>query len=128
MKIMFDRILGKNKGRPMKKQEKSETSSIPPKAGPDIAAFMFRIEQKLAFIEKKMDLLIAQAPSKSFEVKLPVASVSQAVPKRPSGEAQQVPRVDAGHGNSRGRREKTLHKTVCADCQKDCEVPFKPTG
>jgi len=24
-----------------------------------------------------------------------------------------------------GPRE--MHKTVCADCKKDCEVPFKPT-
>jgi CxxC-x17-CxxC domain-containing protein len=128
MKNMFDRILGKNKGRAMKKQEKFETSVIPPKTGPDIAAFMFRIEQKLAFIEKKMDLLIGQTPSKSFEANLPVSSVLQTVPQHLSPEVQRVSGPGASHGHSRGRREKTLHKTVCADCQKDCEVPFKPTG
>ena len=35
MKIMFEQILGKNKGRPMKKQEKSEVTSLPPQPGPD---------------------------------------------------------------------------------------------
>jgi len=23
---------------------------------------------------------------------------------------------------------RTLHKAKCADCSKDCEVPFKPSG
>ncbi len=23
---------------------------------------------------------------------------------------------------------KEMHKAVCAGCQKDCEVPFKPSG
>lgn len=25
-------------------------------------------------------------------------------------------------------RERTMHKAVCADCGKDCEVPFRPSG
>ncbi|MBI4895253.1 MAG: DNA-directed RNA polymerase [Candidatus Aenigmarchaeota archaeon] len=29
-----------------------------------------------------------------------------------------------GGGFDRGPRE--MHKTVCSDCQKECEVPFKP--
>ena len=29
-------------------------------------------------------------------------------------------------GSDRGSRE--MHKSVCADCGKDCEVPFPPTG
>lgn len=38
------------------------------------------------------------------------------------------------HGNfNRGPRRfndgpKEMHKAVCAQCQKECEVPFKPTG
>ena len=26
------------------------------------------------------------------------------------------------------RRSRAMHKSVCADCGKDCEVPFQPTG
>ena len=29
-------------------------------------------------------------------------------------------------GFDRGSRE--MHKSVCADCGKECEVPFRPTG
>ena len=29
-------------------------------------------------------------------------------------------------GSDRGSR--AMHKSVCADCGKDCEVPFQPTG
>jgi CxxC-x17-CxxC domain-containing protein len=30
--------------------------------------------------------------------------------------------------NNRGADRPTLHKTICNSCQKECEVPFKPTG
>lgn len=33
-----------------------------------------------------------------------------------------------GHGgHTEVRRERTLYQAVCADCRKNCEVPFKPT-
>jgi CxxC-x17-CxxC domain-containing protein len=25
-------------------------------------------------------------------------------------------------------RPREMHKATCADCKKECEVPFKPTG
>ncbi len=28
----------------------------------------------------------------------------------------------------RGDREVTMHKATCAECKRNCEVPFKPTG
>ncbi len=31
-----------------------------------------------------------------------------------------------GGGYDRGPRE--MHKAVCAECKKECEVPFKPSG
>ena len=33
---------------------------------------------------------------------------------------------DSFGGNSMGDRE--MHKATCADCGKECEVPFKPTS
>ena len=36
------------------------------------------------------------------------------------------PQGDGGGGYDRGPRE--MHKATCADCQKECEVPFKPSG
>ena len=34
-------------------------------------------------------------------------------------------------GGSRGgfdRRPREMHKATCAECKKECEVPFKPSG
>ena len=31
-----------------------------------------------------------------------------------------------GYRGNQGPRE--MHKAICADCGKECEVPFKPTG
>lgn len=30
-------------------------------------------------------------------------------------------------GGSRFNRPREMHKAVCSECKKDCEVPFKPT-
>ena len=27
-----------------------------------------------------------------------------------------------------GGRRREMHKATCADCKKECEVPFKPSG
>jgi CxxC-x17-CxxC domain-containing protein len=35
-------------------------------------------------------------------------------------------RGGGGGGFNRGPRE--MHKAVCSDCGKECEVPFKPSG
>ena len=32
---------------------------------------------------------------------------------------------DSHDRNDRGPRE--MHKAICSDCKKECEVPFKPT-
>ncbi len=142
----------------MKKQEKSKDVFVPPQPGPDIAAFMLRIEQKLTFIEKKMDALLGQGPARhssasvpqhrshegrhapsqhsarAFEIKpLSVAPVPMSASQAhsaevPQGQAPAAPVQGSGRGHSRERRERLLHKAVCADCQKDCEIPFKPSG
>ena len=31
-------------------------------------------------------------------------------------------------GGGFGMRPREMHKATCADCNKECEVPFKPSG
>jgi CxxC-x17-CxxC domain-containing protein len=31
-------------------------------------------------------------------------------------------------GGYGGGRPREFHKTICSECKKDCEVPFKPSG
>lgn len=33
-----------------------------------------------------------------------------------------------GGGGGFGGRPREMHKATCADCGKECEVPFKPSG
>ncbi|HLF18861.1 MAG TPA: CxxC-x17-CxxC domain-containing protein [Candidatus Omnitrophota bacterium] len=33
-----------------------------------------------------------------------------------------------GGGGGFGGRPREMHKAVCADCGKECTVPFKPSG
>jgi CxxC-x17-CxxC domain-containing protein len=33
-----------------------------------------------------------------------------------------------GGGNRYDRGPREMHKATCADCGKECEVPFKPSG
>ncbi len=33
-----------------------------------------------------------------------------------------------GGGGGFGGRPREMHKATCAECNKECEVPFKPSG
>jgi CxxC-x17-CxxC domain-containing protein len=72
------------------------------KVKPDIAGILDKMQQQLAVIENKVNILIAKQAPRPAEAK--------PFPKP----FQQPVRV--------------MHKTICADCRKECEVPFKPTG
>jgi len=83
----------------------------------DIIGFMIKMQEQLSFLEKKIDTLIAQSQEKPFK-----------------GEYHQKPfqRFDHSRRQRETRqdnnyRERTLHKAICADCGKECEVPFKPS-
>lgn len=84
---------------------------------PNIAELIIKMQQQLSFLEKKIDTLIGQTPEKSFNTQ----------PPKP------FQRFDHPHHRGAGRqdnnfRERVLHKAICADCKKECEVPFKPSG
>ena len=62
-----------------------------------------KMREEIAIIDRKIDTLISKSSPRPVEA-------------RPS------PKQDNGF------RERVLHKAVCADCKKECEVPFKPSG
>ena len=102
----------------MKKRLKSEVSPVPQSLEPDMAGLIVKVQQQLGFLEKKIDILIARAAEKPFERKQHPRPFQRFDQPHRQGEARQ--------GND--FRERTLHKAVCAECNKECEVPFKPTG
>jgi len=88
----------------MKKIIKRKSASVPPRVEPDMGDMIGRLQQQLASMERKIDILIGQSPARQSPVR-PV-------------EVKQENRF----------RERVLHKAICADCNKECEVPFKPSG
>ena len=101
----------------MKKHSKYKSYSEPAQAEPDIAGLIIKLQQQLFLLDKKIDTLLSSYSHRPAEVK------SFSRPFQQSGHSQ----------NQGGRRpesygERTLHKAICADCKKECEVPFKPSG
>ncbi len=76
---------------------------------PDTVELINKLREDIAVINRKIDTLIGKSSSKPAET-MPSANV------RPS----------LKQGN--GFKERVLHKAICADCKKACEVPFKPSG
>ncbi len=86
---------------------------------PDIAGLINKMQQHLAILEMKIDVLIAKSSGRLPEVQRPPNS------PKPFQRNDQPPRNGAAPQDNRFR-ERVLHKAICADCNKECEVPFKP--
>jgi len=69
-------------------------------------------------MEKKLDILISQSSKRPFE-----KSYSQ----NPSQRFDHSQRHDRGRQGN-GSRERTYTRAICAECNKECEIPFKPSG
>lgn len=120
----------------MKKQIKAKSTATPKKREPDLEGFMIKVQEQLAALATKMDAWIDRIPAISSEGKAHPAPVQPAplaprsVPQTSPGQSFQRPPAHQvpGEGRRHGRRERALFKAVCADCHKDCEIPFKPSG
>ena len=90
----------------------------------DIEGLIVQVQRQLTYLDKKIDALISQISAKPFE--------AQPRPK-PFGHSQPFQRFNQPGRQGEVRqannyKERVLHKTICADCRKECEVPFKPSG
>ncbi|MBU2035514.1 MAG: hypothetical protein KKA59_07035 [Candidatus Omnitrophica bacterium] len=102
----------------MKKLFKRKEPTVEDPVQPDIATSINNIQQQLIALEKKIDSLIAQSSTRPFE-------------RKEHGRPFQ--RFDNSFRRDRESRENSLRdrsftKAICADCNNECEVPFKPTG
>jgi CxxC-x17-CxxC domain-containing protein len=113
------------KRREMKKSIKRKKPAVRHQArqeaikesGPDMMGLINKMLQQLIVLERKIDALspLASPPS--------AAGHRPNMPQRPDV-VQRPPerRPDNIH------RERILHKAICAECNKECEVPFRPSG
>jgi CxxC-x17-CxxC domain-containing protein len=70
----------------------------------DVSELIIKMQEQLISLERKIDTLIGRSSS------------------RPSGGGQQ-----GQIKQDRPHRERVLYKAICADCNKECEVPFRPS-
>jgi len=100
----------------MKKSPKVKDPGAPETVEADIAGLIVKVMQQITFLDKKIDALMAQSAARPAEAK----HFSAPFQRSDRHERHDQPRPDF--------RDRVLHKAVCADCSKECEVPFKPTG
>jgi CxxC-x17-CxxC domain-containing protein len=74
----------------------------------EVMELIDKMRQEIAIIDRKIDALVSRSSPRPVET-------------RPA-DIKPAPRQENGF------RERVLHKAICADCKKACEVPFKPSG
>ena len=116
----------------------------------DLADLITKLQEQITILEKKVDILISRSLPKPVEVKPvsqtftkpfqpPVNTYIQDRGKQDSRfqtEERQYNRFQTGgrqDNRFQGRnrqddrfRERIMHKATCADCKRECEVPFRP--
>ncbi|MFH2137284.1 MAG: CxxC-x17-CxxC domain-containing protein [Candidatus Omnitrophota bacterium] len=95
-----------NKKSTLSKRVKTKSSSIAKAADQDIIGLLTVLVQKLTSFEAKLDMVLSRIPPQPITVPKPQPVIVPS-PKQ-------------------GRDNRPMHKAVCADCRRDCEVPFKP--
>lgn len=109
----------------MKKRLNRKTSSAEPQVKPDMLELIMRMQQQLASLEKKVDTLLSrseQGPSATKPFTKPFRRFEPSHNRAEAGYGHN--RAESGYGQDRG--ERTLFRAICADCNTECEVPFRP--
>ncbi|HOW36093.1 MAG TPA: hypothetical protein PL155_06750 [Candidatus Omnitrophota bacterium] len=86
---------------------------------PDIVGLITKMQEQLTALDKKVDLLLNRSTQQ------PAGPGS--APKTPF----YLPVSGRHQGNEKPRdhhKERPMFRAVCADCKKECELPFKPSG
>lgn len=84
---------------------------------PDIWDAMLKIREQLMALDRKMDLVLARTSTQTS-----IQSSTQ--PRQQPPVVKPVPNNHPQH-QPQGR---PVYRATCADCQKACELPFKPSG
>jgi CxxC-x17-CxxC domain-containing protein len=90
-----------------RKSAPEPADSVLPQAKTDLIGCVNKIQEQLAALEKKVDTLIALSSS---------------------GQRFGRPNRFKGARRDEGLRGRNFTKAVCADCGKECELPFRPSG
>ncbi|MCM8761584.1 MAG: hypothetical protein NC933_05590, partial [Candidatus Omnitrophica bacterium] len=85
---------------------------------PDITGIISTMQQQLAVLDRKLDTLLNRSSQRPFDTRQFSA---------PAQHFEQPNRQPETRQNN-GFKERILYKAVCADCSKECEIPFNPAS
>jgi len=116
----------------MKKHFKRKSLLAAPQDEPGTAGLINKLQRQLNAMEKKLDILISQSSKRPFESPKKPFEASKK-PFEKSYSQKPFRRFSHPHRRDRGKQgndhqERTYTRVVCADCSKECEIPFKPSG
>jgi CxxC-x17-CxxC domain-containing protein len=100
------------------KTKKSRKSATVKNELPSLVDAMVRLVERLETLERKTDQIMGRVANLPNEVRRAVQDLPRAQTSQPA---------QPSHSGA-GPRERILYQAVCADCQKRCEVPFRPSG
>ena len=101
----------------MKKIFKRKSSLVSQQDEQDIVALINKMQEQLVSLGKKIDTLVSQFSKRPYEEK---------------HFSKPFQRFDHSRHHDKGERgsnfrERSFTKAICSDCNKECEVPFKPS-
>jgi len=85
----------------------------------DIVGMITKIAAQLTALDKKVDALINKCTSQPVEMRTPPK------PSFPQPMNAQIQGSGRPNVHQPGR---PMYRATCADCKKECDVPFKPSG
>jgi len=103
----------------MKKNVKSDKNSATKTVKQDMTEMLTKMQEQIAAVDRKIDIVLSRISAKLFEERPQAQKPSQ----QPGNQARTNTVKQGG-----SFRERIMHKAVCADCKKECEVPFQPKG
>ena len=91
----------------------------------EIALSLSKIQEKLALLEQKIDILAGRMVSLPAMAKAP-----EPRPAPVPAPVQKPVQPNQGNVSRQGERNRgrQMFKAVCAECKNECELPFKPSG
>jgi len=90
-----------------------------PQSDPNIVAFMAKIQEQLAVMDRKLDSFMTKS--------LTELAQARAVQKPPQS-TQHSPQPSPRPPLTEQRPGRPMYAVVCFDCKKNTEIPFKPSG
>ena len=96
----------------MKRRSERENLPVVQPVEQDLAGLVSKMQQQLISLEAKIDTLINRP---------------QAQPQQRSFEQRSFAPRSFDRPRYNDRQQRNSFKVICADCNKECEIPFKPS-